>query len=96
MKNLNAGELKIFNDHLKFNCVHLLIKGGKGHCYVIMRKTKKKGLPVAQLHYISDSDIFLEEIGRVNFMICSRLKIFGMLIYEAYFKNRHIKYSFKI
>lgn len=40
IRTLSAKDLKIFEDHKKFKCVHILIKSGGDYCYLIIRKSK--------------------------------------------------------
>lgn len=86
-------DLKIYSDHLKFNCIHLLIESREGNCYIVLKKCKEKKLPFAEVHYLSNLDIFLKYIARANVKICLYLKIFGLIVEERYLKGNHFKYS---
>lgn len=92
-EHLNGGDLKIYKDHIKFKCIHLLIKTREAYCYLVLTKTKRKHLPFAQLHYISNLDIFLKYISCVLIKICFRLGMFGLSVEERFLKGRKIEHS---
>lgn len=92
-QGLTEGDLKIYSGHLKFNCIHLLIKSQEGNCYIVLKKCKEKKLPFAEVHYLSNLDIFLKYIAKASVKICLSLKIFGLIVEERYLKGNHFKYS---
>lgn len=91
---LNSRDLKIYNDHLKFKCINLIIKSDKGYCYIILNRIRTKKLPFAQIHYISDLNIFLEAINYIRLKLCLHLSVFGLWIEERFLRKQVIKYSF--
>lgn len=86
VKELKAEALKVFQDHSHFQCIHLLLRTESGNCYLILKKTKKKRLLFAQIHYISDGGVFGRFIGRDSFTICRKLKVAGLLIDDKFDK----------
>jgi hypothetical protein len=87
----NNEDLKIYNDHLKFKCSHILIRSKNGDCYILANRTRRKNIPFGQVHYLSDPRIFFKYINILNARICLRLKVFGLLVGERYFEGADIK-----
>ncbi len=85
--DLSQGDLNIFHDHLKFKTIHMLIRSSNENCYVVLNKTRKKFFPFAQIHYISNLELFLKYIACIRLKICSRLGVCGLLISQRYLKN---------
>jgi hypothetical protein len=90
---LNDKDKKIYNDHLKFNCDHFIIRSNDEYCYVIARKVRRKKLPFAYVHYISNLNFFLRCISRIRNIVCLPLKVFGLLIEERFLKGNKIDHS---
>lgn len=92
-ETLDAKDLKIFSDHVKFRCCHMIIKAMEGCCYIIFRKKNMRGLPFGQIHYISDREIFLKYITGLSFNIGLHFRIFGLIVESLYLKGRRPRYS---
>jgi hypothetical protein len=93
---LSNGDLKIYYDHLKLKSIYLLIKSRDENCFIIMNKTKKKMLSFAKIHYVSNLDVFLKYISKVNVKICLCLKVCGLLIDERYVRGHEIRHLIRI
>lgn len=91
--NLNTKELKIYNDHLKCKCIHLLIKTKEGNCYIISKRIMRKKMLFAEIHYLSNLFIFLKHIDSIRVNIPLNLKVLGLLIEERFLKGAEIRYS---
>lgn len=81
---LTDEDLRIFNDHQGLNCQHLLLHADTRQCYVILKKTKRKGLTFAKVHYLSRADVFHECLEVLVARICLRLGVFGLMVDERY------------
>jgi hypothetical protein len=93
---LDARDMKIYNDHIKFDCVYLLLKPPEGeNCFAVIKKTRKKKLPFAHVHYISNPYIFSKYINTVSLKACLAMKVVGLIIDERYLKGRGIRYSIR-
>jgi len=90
---LNDKDLKFYHDHLKFRCLHFVIKTKDNYCYFIAKKTKRKNMPLAEIHYISNFDVFFEFMPQIRFLVCLRLGILGLLMDERFLMGHNIKYS---
>ena len=92
-KSLDKNYLKIFLDHQSSNCAHLLITTKFGTLYMIATRVKKKNVPVAQIHFISDLNIFSKSINIIKLKIFFKLKVFLLLIDERFVKGMDIPCS---
>jgi len=91
---LNEKDLKIFNDHKKFNCSHILVKTEKGCIYILLRKCRyplnKLNLP----RVIFYANILIKKILGYSFL--SSRPSFGKVHYCNDFEslslhiNKHI------
>jgi hypothetical protein len=95
IKNKLSGEdLRIFEDHQGLHCQHLLLQSGKGDCYVVLKKTKRKNLTWAKVHYLSNADVFHECMERLMARICLRLGVWGVMVDERYIEGHQFRASF--
>lgn len=90
---LKGDDLKIFNDHLKFKCSHLLLKGKKEEetCYLVLHKHSRGRYPYLKIHYISNAGVFAKYIPRVITKICLRFRVFGVMVDKRIMKNNPVK-----
>lgn len=93
---LDEKDLKIYYDHFKFKNIYLLIRSKDESCYIIINKTRRKRLAFGRIHYVSNMDIFLKCINKVNMKICWHLKVCGLLIDERYLGENKMRYSVTI
>lgn len=92
---LNENDRTIFDDHQYLNCEHLLLTSRERYCYLVLKKTHRRNIALAKIHYISDTDFFAECIEIFAVKICRRLKVFGLIIDERYLENRRLRKSVK-
>lgn len=59
-KKLKGEVLRIFQDHLPYQCDHLLAYNSDSLCYVIYTRIEKTKLPYCHIQYISDLSLFSE------------------------------------
>lgn len=90
---LNKRDLQIFNDHSKFECDHIVVSGKESYVYLIATKIRRKNLPFAEIHYVSDPHLFTSSVRKVSVEICFRLGVFGVLIDERYLDGNRIPFS---
>ena len=79
---------KIFNDHLQFKCKHLLIKTKTGLCYIVYTKVRRKKIPVAQLHFISNPQVFSDYIDTIKVFLIRTQGVFIILIDSRFTMKR--------
>ncbi|MCP4138138.1 MAG: hypothetical protein GY754_44660 [bacterium] len=89
----DSENLKILKDHPFPHVYHVLIQSDQGHCYIVINKTRRKKLPFARVHYISNIDIFIKYIARVRVSLFFRLRAVSMLIDERHLKGNRINFA---
>jgi hypothetical protein len=92
---LTGDALRIFEDHQALDCEHLLLRSNKGDCYVILKRTKRKNLSFAKVHYLGNAEVFHDCMETLIARICFRLKVFGVMVDERYTGGRKFKGSVK-
>jgi hypothetical protein len=92
-KKLEGQDLRIFNDHKHYQCYHFLLTGKDRSCYIIYTKLKRKRLPYAHLHYISDSDLFGLAYRDIRKSILTHAKACFLLIDSRLVKNKKLPVS---
>lgn len=88
---LAGGDRDIFDDHRQLGCEHLLLRSGAGDCYVVLKKTWRKHLPFAKVHYLSRPDVFAGCVERLAAKICLRLRVCGVMVDERYLRGRRLR-----
>lgn len=88
---LNENETRLLDDHLPFDCLHLLVRKGSSHCYLVLAKTKRMDIPFAVTHYIGNPDIFLPCINRIALTICLHTHTFGLIVDKRFLRRRPVR-----
>lgn len=94
-EQLNENERTIFDDHRNLGCEHLLLKSNNGYAYVVLKKTQRRNIPFAKVHYLSDAEHFVGGIEKFIIRVCRRLKIFGVMVDERYLGDYKIGKSIR-
>lgn len=81
----------IFDDHQQLNCMHLLLSSENDDCYVVLKKTWRKHLPFAKIHYMSRPDVFVTWIERLALKICLHFHVCGVMVDERYLRGHALK-----
>jgi RimJ/RimL family protein N-acetyltransferase len=94
---LDPVDLKIFRDHLHYNCGHLVMQEKDGYSYIIYtRKRYRKyncDIPYAHIHYISDRNAFLRRLNKIRLYFLKSRKYFFLAVDERLIGNATIPYS---
>jgi hypothetical protein len=79
---LSGPELTVFRDHAEAAAVrHLLVSRGGRDCHVMIRKDRRKNLPLfASVLYVSDPDLFRRCIGPVSRHLLLRHRVLATLV----------------
>lgn len=85
---VRGNDLKIFEDHQGLNCQHLLLESTYGDCYVVLKKTKRKSLSFAKVHYLSNAKVFHDCMEHLAAKISFRLGVFGFMVDERYIQGQ--------
>src|SRR5438876_6729169 len=75
------------------DCEHVLLSSANGYCYVVFKRTVRKGLPFARAHYLSDRGTFLREIDGSRATICRRLRVAGLLVEDRYLGGQQLNWT---
>lgn len=81
-KNLDGNVLKTFLDHRDLLCTNLLVQSSKAQCYLNISMTRKKRLPVAFIHSVSNVDFFLSTIQQTSYSVCRVLHAAALMVGE--------------
>lgn len=90
---LSGTDLSIFIDHQGLDCEHLLLRSDGGDCYVVLKKTERRKVTFARVHYLSNVAVFHECMERLTARLCFRLGVFGVMVDERYVAGRKFRNS---
>jgi len=94
-KRLSHNDLLIFNDHINYKCIHIIIAGDNGECYIVATRVRKKGLPFIYIHYISNLFIFTELIYKTALQILVKHKSMGIMVDERLLRSQKFSLAIK-
>lgn len=77
---LSGDALQVYLDHAEMMCRHVLLKTPHGNCHIIFREARKKRLPVAQVLYLSDRDIFERHARHLTAALCTHELTAGLMV----------------
>jgi hypothetical protein len=86
-------ERKIFLDHGKFDCHHVVITADRGNLYMIFKRLYKRHLPFAKLYYMSSPGLFLHHLEDIRFRIPLALKTAGIVLDSRFLQGRAIHFK---
>jgi hypothetical protein len=92
-RKLEGQDLIIFHDHKQYQCSHFLLTDKNRYCYLIYTKLKRKRIPYAHIHYISNPDLFELAYRDIRKAILSRSRAYFLLIDSRLVKNRKLPVS---
>jgi hypothetical protein len=90
---LSDHERKIFQNHVKFDCHHVVITTGQGNLYLILNKTYKRHLPFAKVYYINNPELFLHHLEDIRFRVPLALKTVGIVVDSRFLQDRAIPFK---
>ncbi|MCC6146995.1 MAG: hypothetical protein IT308_05455 [Anaerolineaceae bacterium] len=93
---LEGDALQVLEDHLTLPCHHLLVKTRQGACHVLYNMVRKKGLPVMQVLYRSNTDLFLRHLRGVCWRVCTTQKLAGVMIGDNFLGGRPLKAALQV
>ncbi len=94
--HLDDSNQRIFQDHRPFKYPHVLVYAKDDFTYLIVKKVKRKRLPLAELHYLGNKGFFLHHIPHFLPALCLRLGVVGLIIGEHFLGNQMIYWGFSI
>lgn len=97
---LDAENLKIYEDHVHFNCIYVLIRAKEGNCFLILKTLGERRVSFLRIlvhwgyvHYISHRDIFFRYINILTPKICLQLGLVGLLVENRFCDGYSIKHG---
>lgn len=87
---LSDHEGKIFRDHGKFDCHHVVIITEQGNLYLILKKTYKRHLPFAKVYYINNPGLFLHHLEDIRCRVPLALKTVGIVVDSRFLQGKDI------
>jgi hypothetical protein len=90
---LSDHEGKIFRDHGKFDCHHVVITTEQENLYLIFKKTYKRHLPFAKVYYINNPKLFLHHLEDIRCRIPLALKTAGIVVDSRFLQDRVIHFK---
>lgn len=92
---LHENDLQLYLDHKPYKCRHLLVKGTNRYCYLVFSPVKKRHVPVAHLHYVSDLDVFMECLPQIKANLLFRHSLPFIWIEDRFLRGRTLKQAFR-
>ena len=92
-ERLHETDRKVFADHRKLDCRHVLISDGEEYCYLIVKNRSYRRLPFARVHYLSNPELFVASIDALRTNLCWQLKVAGLIVESRYVDGRTFSYS---
>ena len=94
-RTISGKDLQIFRDHVKLRCEHAVITAGDTYCYIVFNRVNKKRIPFAQIDYISDIEVFHQNLAYMRNRIVFHAKAAAILIDERFLHNKLPRMSFR-
>jgi len=93
---LQGEQLRLFNDHSGYQCSHLLAEVEDKSCYLVFTRLKRKNMPYAHIHYISDLAVFARNDAAIRKAILAASRAFYILIDSRLAKGVRLPLSFSL
>lgn len=77
---LDTHDRRILEDHRDFKYSFVLLKAAEGVSLICFKKVKRRALPVLEVHYLSQRDLFLKHIRHVLLSLCIRTGSVGLMV----------------
>src|SRR5262245_22682344 len=94
---LDSVNLRIFRDHLQYNCGHLVIQDKFGYSYLLYTGKRYKkyncDVPYAHIQYISNRSVFLKHLNKIKAYFLKSRKSLFLAVDGRLIGNRPITYS---
>jgi hypothetical protein len=94
---LDPANLRIFKDHSRYSCGHLVIQDKSSCCYLLYTgkyfKRYNCQVPYGYIHYISDRSIFLKHLNKINLHFLKSQRYLFLAVDGRLIRNEPIPYS---
>ncbi|MCI0555341.1 MAG: GNAT family N-acetyltransferase [Anaerolineae bacterium] len=93
---LDTHDRRILEDHREFKHPFVLLKAKDGVSLICFNKVKRKRLPVLEVHYLSERNVFLKHIRHVLLSLCMRTGALGLMVGEHFLGGESIPFLMTI
>jgi hypothetical protein len=93
---LEGEALSIYQDHAGLNCSHILVTTGQQQCYILYDIVRRKRLPFARIHYISNPEFYLSEAYRFALPACRIAQVAGWMAAENLVQSRKPRFAYAV
>ena len=81
---LTVDDRRILNDHLRYNCTHILITDGDDYCYIIAKREAVRYSAYLRIIYLSKPEVILSDIYKVVSSLCKLQRVVSVAIDERF------------
>lgn len=83
---LDPGDLKIFVDHARCECDHVVVREGDAYCYLVFTRKSRWAygvdMPYCHIQYLSNRDLFLRHLARIKWYFLRTLGAWFLAVDE--------------
>lgn len=92
-----AGDERTLHEDLRRSPVarHVLLRRGGRRCYLVATLTHKKGVPLAELQYIGDRQMFWEHRLLVHAALMRAMGAVGLAVDARFAEGRHVPFAIR-
>ena len=83
---LNGDQRVIFDDHLAYECLHLVLRDGAECAYLVLKRRTKRGLALSELLYCSAPHILVRHLERAKLAILRRQRTVALMADPRFFR----------
>ena len=83
---LNGNQRLIFDDHLAYKCLHLVLRDGAECAYLVLKRRTKRGLALSELLYCSAPHILVRHLERAKLAILRRQRTVALMADPRFFQ----------
>jgi hypothetical protein len=95
-KELNDRELKLFHDHRRYECGHVIAYDNNNYCYILYTRVKNSRIPYCYIQHISNLDMFSKYSGPIRFEIAKAGKTPFILVDSRLVQEALLPFSFSL
>jgi hypothetical protein len=95
-KILNDNDRKLFHDHMRYTCRHLLTYDNNEYCYIVYTRVKGSKIPYYYILYISNPKLFSKYSNTIRCKIVSGSKTPFILVDSRLIHHVKLPFSFNL
>ena len=83
---LNGDQRLIFDDHLAYECLHLVLRDGAECAYLVLKRRTKRGLALSELLYCSAPHVLVRHLERAKLAVLRRQRTVALVADPRFFR----------